>query len=480
MITEISKFREKYPEYSDLDDATLANKLAVKYPEYSDLPDKVRLESKPESKKPGWVEPVKVGLETAGLLGGGLLGTVAGPAGTVAGAGLGYAGARAVGRLGEELLGYEKPTAPLQTGIRTVKDIATGGAMEAGGQIVPKVIGMVGEKVLAPTLGRLTGAGTPAIKESIKGGEQFTKAMRGKITGEEIVENARGALNVMKESRASAYRTELQNLEKSGIQIDLAPIKGKTEKLLKQYTLVDQQGNVDWTRSALGSEKSEGVRKIKQIVKTINEWGEKKGDNTPLGLDTLKRQLDDFYSESSNARSFVASLRSEVKNTIVKEVPEYSRMMKGYEEATGLIKDIESNLMLRKQGISGRITADQTLRRLMSAMKDNFALRKDLLDALGTQGGEELTSQIAGYTMSEILPRGLMATLTTGGMATLTYLNPKLWPILVASSPKISGEFLNLFGKYLGATKGIAELGGKAALYGAERFEKGRRIEMEQ
>lgn len=42
MITEIQNFRKKYPEYNDLDDLTLANKLAAKYPEYSDLPAKVK------------------------------------------------------------------------------------------------------------------------------------------------------------------------------------------------------------------------------------------------------------------------------------------------------------------------------------------------------------------------------------------------------------------------------------------------------
>jgi len=47
MITELQKFREKYPQYGDMDDATLAQSLADKYPEYKDLPDKVAAESKP-------------------------------------------------------------------------------------------------------------------------------------------------------------------------------------------------------------------------------------------------------------------------------------------------------------------------------------------------------------------------------------------------------------------------------------------------
>jgi hypothetical protein len=41
-VPELEKFREKYPQYGDISDTDLANKLATKYPEaYGDLPSKV-------------------------------------------------------------------------------------------------------------------------------------------------------------------------------------------------------------------------------------------------------------------------------------------------------------------------------------------------------------------------------------------------------------------------------------------------------
>jgi hypothetical protein len=46
MIAELQRFRQKYPDYGDLDDAALANRLATKYPEaYGDLPSKVAAEA---------------------------------------------------------------------------------------------------------------------------------------------------------------------------------------------------------------------------------------------------------------------------------------------------------------------------------------------------------------------------------------------------------------------------------------------------
>ena len=41
-IRELVKFRAQYPEYDDLSDREIADKLAAKYPEYEDLPSRVR------------------------------------------------------------------------------------------------------------------------------------------------------------------------------------------------------------------------------------------------------------------------------------------------------------------------------------------------------------------------------------------------------------------------------------------------------
>lgn len=41
-VLELEKFRQKFPDYSDLSDADLATRLASKYPEYADLPGKVQ------------------------------------------------------------------------------------------------------------------------------------------------------------------------------------------------------------------------------------------------------------------------------------------------------------------------------------------------------------------------------------------------------------------------------------------------------
>ncbi len=408
---------------------------------------------------------VRPALEIGGLTAGGLLGTPAGPLGTVGGAGLGYGAGKGIADLIE---GKPSPQTVGGALLGGARDVATGATMEMGGQVAGKAIGGaisgIG-KVGKAVIGRVTGAGPGAAEEAVRGSKAFTDAMRGKVTGEEIVDSAKEALGTLKASRASAYQAKLAEIGKIKGEIDTAPIGEKTIKLMERYGVkVNGDGSFNLSRTALGSK---GNRDVEEILHIIKGWGSQPGDKTPVGLDTLKRQLDDFYSESSNARAFVTELRNEVKNLIVREVPEYAQMTKGYSEATKLIKDVEAGLMLRKQGMTGRVVADQTLRRLTSSMRDNFELRRELVGILGAQGGQDLTGQIGGYSMNALLPRGLAGITPSlaGTAAALNYLNPKWLPLLVASSPRVSGEFLRMLGKASRTGAGASMAVGKAAAY---------------
>lgn len=406
-------------------------------------------------------------LETGGLTGGGLLGTPAGPGGTVAGAGLGYGIGKGLADQLDEYAGVKPSPSLPERFVTSAKDVATGATMEMGGQVAGKAIGKgleVAGRFGKQAIGKLTGAGTGAAEEAYRGSEAFTNAMRGKTSPEEIVANAKEALSAIKDKRATVYQGQLAKIQ-GGKEIDITSIQMKMADLMKRYGVrVEADGSLNMTRTSLGKA---GNKDVEDIVQTVRGWGNQQGDKTAVGLDTLKRQLDDFYSDSSNARGFVAALRDQVKKTIVNNVPEYAAMTKDYAEATSLIKDIESNLMLRKQGMTGRITADQTLRRLISAMQDNFVLRRELLEELGTQGGKDLTGEVGGVAMSQILPRGLAGVPAgmTGMAAALQYINPKFIPLIAMSSPRVAGEFLRMLGKGTSTVPGASMAIGKAAAY---------------
>ena len=87
-------------------------------------------------------------VEALGAVGGGALGSVGGPMGTVAGAGLGYAGAKELIKLADTIAGEGGPKETIaQAGARQAKTALEGATMEAGGQAIGKAIGYVGGKI---------------------------------------------------------------------------------------------------------------------------------------------------------------------------------------------------------------------------------------------------------------------------------------------------------------------------------------------
>lgn len=401
------------------------------------------------------------GLEMLGMAGGAMAGT--GWMSPV-GAGLGAAGTSKALDVLEETIGLKKPSTVKEAITSTGKDLIAGATGEMLGPIANKAItgiakgaGRIGREILGST----TGAGRGAVEGAIDGGKGFTDAMRGKISGEEVAQNARDALQVVRDKRAFAYQDQLKQIDANQNPIDLQPIYNKTAQLMKNFNVrINPKGEIDISRVKMGEA---GKRDIEKIIKRIQDHGTQAGDNTASGLDGLKRELDDFYSDSSQARAFVASLRKEVNDTIVKHVPAYKEMTQKYAEATNLIKDIESGLMLKKTAMSGRVTADNTLRRLTSAMRENFEMRKDLLEALGKESGADISGQVAGYSMNQALPHGLMGKIGGGGLAYLAYLNPKMWPLMAAASPRAVGEFLNVYGKAMRTTKPVRDIAKETA-----------------
>ena len=419
-----------------------------------------------------YIRPV---LEGAGMVAGaGLAGTAGGlasfgtgsiPAGVMGGA-LGYAGGKNLADMYDEAVGLQDGGSMANRAKTSLADLATGATLEMGGRVAAPVLSGLAKgvgKVVKPVLGKMSGTGTETITQAIKSGENatginpiksqtaFDKALRGEMSGEEVVDSARTALNELKQSRLAAYQGKLQQVQASGATVDMQPIRDELTSLMGKYNVkIDPTtGVIDTSRTAMGKT---GRNDIAEIVDTVNKWGTTAGDDSAIGLDTLKRQLDDFYSDSSQARQFVQSLKKKVSDTVTAAVPEYGEMIKGYAEATRLIKDVESGLMMRKNGMSGRITADQTLNRLMSAMR-NDGIKKELIDILGTKGGEDVMGAVAGYTSSTVMPRGIQANLltTSAPIAVLSkFVDPTYLGIVAASSPRLQGEFFRLVGRAKG------------------------------
>ena len=177
-----------------------------------------------------------------------------------------------------------------------------------------------------------------------------------------------------------------------------------------------------------------------EMLEAIDSWD----DNTPAGLDILKQRLDDFYTPSGRGRALVATIKDKLKGTLNEKVPGYFEMTKDYAKTSGMISEIEDTLSL-KQGAR----TDTTIKKLISALKEDNEFRKALVEKLDNLTQKDLVPSLAGASLNTIMPRGLIgrSLFAGGGIGILSgVVTPKILFGLALTSPRIVGELLSILG----------------------------------
>lgn len=305
-----------------------------------------------------------------------------------------------------------------------------------------KAMGAISTEVLGLT----TGVGAAPIKRAFRNPTpELIDALRGKTSIEGVFTEARDALHVIREDRASRYREQLSELENIASELNLEPIERELSTQLDNFNIKQrlnpetQEIELDFSRSTIANPSDQ--ERIRQVVETIEEWGIQPDDATPVGLDLLKRRLDDFYSEGSNSRAFVAALRNRVREQLVRNVDGYASMVSEYAETTEMIREIERALSL-----SDKSSTDTALRKLASAMRENNEFRLSLLQKLDELSTQDLIGQVAGTTLSPITPRGTGRFSTGINVLGGFTIDPRLLLALPFQSPRAMGEFMVALG----------------------------------
>jgi hypothetical protein len=86
-------------------------------------------------------------VEALGAVGGGAVGSIGGPMGTLAGAGLGYAGAKELIQAADKYAGYAPQETMGQSTARVAKNALEGATYEAGGRVLGQGLGYLGGKI---------------------------------------------------------------------------------------------------------------------------------------------------------------------------------------------------------------------------------------------------------------------------------------------------------------------------------------------
>lgn len=338
-----------------------------------------------------------------------------------------------------------------------LRDSTIGAALPAAVSGV-KQLGKGTAYVGSEGLGLTTGTSGEVIREAFKSGkrnsEEFLENMRGQVPIKELLTAAQTGMQALKRQRREAYKEGIASIKPNQELIVGKPLPKPAPRL--DFTDIDStlKGAIDDFKviggadegMSVGEETLKDVRKIQAIV---SEWKKKPGLHTAEGLDSLKRRVDDVYSNdmSNEAKSVLTQTRNAVKNTIVKQDKTYAKTMRQYEESLDLERELEKAL-----GLGDNTSIDTALRKLQSLGRNNvntnYGYRQQLADVMKEKTGVDLMPALSGQALSTKTPRGLNKLLGAGTIgAGVSTLNPAFLAALPMQSPRLMGEMLYKMGQ---------------------------------
>ena len=326
--------------------------------------------------------------------------------------------------------------------------MAVGGALPLIGPLL-RGAGTIAKKAIGGT----TGVGDEALNQALRAGKEggkvaqdFTAALRGESNMDDVLTMAKQNLEAMGQQKQAAYRQGMAGIKADKTVLDLSNIDKSVNDAVSMATYKGQIKN------------EKAASALSQIKGEVDNW--KSLDpaefHTPEGLDALKQKiggiLEEIPYEQKTARSAAGKVYDAVRSEINAQAPEYSKVMKGYSEASDTIKEIERAL---SQG--QKASADTAMRKLQSLMRNNvntnYGQRAKLAQEMIAAGGQDFMPALAGQALNDFTPRGIQrAGVGTGsaGLA-LTGNIPAAVALPFVSSPRLIGEAFYGAGKAAGA-----------------------------
>lgn len=321
---------------------------------------------------------------------------------------------------------------------------------------VAKPAGLL-SKPAAHVIGGLgTGTGGESLMEAFRAGKRggrygqsFRDNMRGKVSQESVIDDAKAALDNMAQDRRVEYNKNMAATKANKAVLDMTPIEDAMQKLTDSVF----HGPSQITNDA-------SMKMLKKVGKSIDEWKTNFPNPTAEDLDRLKVRIDklkpNFSKVSGDQERIITTMRNAVKDEILRKDPSYAKTMKAYEDSITTQREIESALSLGKKS-----SKDTALRKVQSVLRNNantnYGSRADSVKKLEAAGASEIMAKLAGQSLNARLPRGLAKLATSGALLGGVALgNPALLAALPFMSPRLMGEITHLLGRSGKIPKGLA------------------------
>lgn len=345
---------------------------------------------------------------------------------------------------------------------------AVGGAI-FGGMLPPAVsmAGTVGNAIkkgvgtaTKNVLGLTTGVGAEPISQAFKAGKSgntaFTSNLKGDVPLTDVLDNAKAGLQAMNAAKTAEYRS------------GMIPIKGdKTVLSLDGISkAVDDASAVATFKGQVKNESAHTA--VEKMRAAVDEWKslDPSQFHTPEGLDALKQKLGGIletipFNEKS-ARLAAGKIYNATKSEIATQAPTYAKVMKGYQDATEQVSEIERALSL-----GDKASKDTAMRKLQSLMRNNvqtnYGNRLSLANTLEDQGGVELLPALSGQALNSWMPRSLAGQAGSGAAMLMSLHNPMALGALPFQSPRLVGSMAYGAGRVAGGAQRLKDAAARSA-----------------
>jgi hypothetical protein len=502
------KIKAKYPEYGQMDDVELTKKIIQKYPQYhsqvnlaqpkdassSSLGSNIKdaASSSFEKQKQGMsmmqtaqnpVDLVAGGLKTAA----GAVGVAFSPltgaakplldkaAPAFAGAVDKLSNTKAFREYGEGSVGTDRDTATRTLdavvdgsevfgafgGPKVAKPLAIGAAAKVGpvaGAVASKATQLPARGV-SEIQGALTGTSGETIRQAFNaaraGGkelDEFTSALRGKTTPEQLVNRLREGTEQINAEKSARFG---QMIETIGDQpVTTTNIASEVAQDLQKIGVkINGDGSLNFSESKFRTV-PQAATKLQAMYDEVLRLGDQQ---TVKGVDTSRQALAALMMTGDDASAKTANMAI---TGAINRVRTAGKSVKGYGEALTQFGDDSEflNEITRALSSGDKATIDTAYRKLATTLKTNNEQRRNLLSELDQATGGYILSAVAGQQLSEELPRGIFRQIAAGmaGVSVATGgVSAGLLPALVFASPRVTGEVLRALGIAAGKVDGL-------------------------
>jgi hypothetical protein len=363
-----------------------------------------------------------------------------------------------------------KITSPIETGvgkaIGTTASLTGEGAKQISGVLTGTGAGALDTAIQT---GKNYGLGimTDATKKQKQ--KDFIDAIKGNITAEQITTDLEKSVQNIKKSKDIDYRNSLAKLKLQDIKVNpddlIAKISGYLDQQSTKITLADGTSIMATGYNRFSNKTNRLVNTIKKELDFIKN---NPNLHTAEVFHNLKFKIDDMYSK--DASGGFAKTNIEISDLIDDEIGKLSSGYKDMNKAYSTAKKLEKKL-IEELSLGDKKGSTKIMNQLLSVMKDqnltNYGTRLETLKTLDNITESNIFEKLAGTTLSNIVPSGLVGrsamgasvaipiaeSLMTGGNLPIT--GTGILPAISLTSPQITARAGNMAGRTTSVTKNI-------------------------